>query len=54
VFHGVIRLAPKNRAGATTVPASQLIRRAMEVSPESMILISTSTPRRLRELVDGL
>lgn len=54
VFHGVIRYAEKGRAGGTRVPASRLLQEAVRAAPESLLLVSTSTPSRLRDLVSEL
>ena len=54
VFHGTIRYAPKDRAGATVTRVGQLVREAMRLAPGSIILVSTSTPRRLSELIEGI
>jgi aryl-alcohol dehydrogenase-like predicted oxidoreductase len=51
VFHGSIRVAEKSASGATVVPAARIIRQAADAAPDSIILISTSTPARLRALL---
>jgi hypothetical protein len=53
VFHGTIRYAEKSAGGAIVVPAAQLVREACRSAPNSIILVSTSTPRQLRELLAG-
>jgi aryl-alcohol dehydrogenase-like predicted oxidoreductase len=54
VFHGTIRYAAKDWTGATVVPASQMVREAIRCAPRSLVLVSISTPERLRELVAGI
>ena|GEM_PF-1331537 len=54
IFHGTIRYAEKDRTGATVVPASQLVREAIRQAPMSLVLVSLSTPSRLRDLVAGI
>jgi aryl-alcohol dehydrogenase-like predicted oxidoreductase len=54
IFHGVLRYAQTDRFGKTTVPAAELIRDARRLSPSSVLLVSASTPARLRELVRAL
>lgn len=51
IFHGVVRFAPKDRLGATIEPANLLLRRALSSAPSCIILVSASTPTRLRELL---
>jgi len=48
IFHGVIR-----HAEAETRPSS-LLRAAVEQSPGSILLVSASTPQRLRELLEEI
>jgi aryl-alcohol dehydrogenase-like predicted oxidoreductase len=54
VFHGVLRYAEKDRYGRTVVPITELIRTARGQSPNSVLLVSASTPSRLRELVQAV
>lgn len=53
IFHSVLRLAKKDRWGRTTTPATELVRAARQARPNSVILVSASTPERLREIVDA-
>ncbi len=47
VFHGVVRYAASNESPGAAVRA------AVEGAPGSVLLVSASTPRRLRELLEG-
>ncbi len=51
LFHGVLRYAPKDTTGRTTTPPAELIRTARAACPRAVLLVSASTPARLRELV---
>ena len=53
-FHGVLRYAEQNRFGRTEVPPAELIREARRACPDSVLLVSASTPDRLRELVRAI
>lgn len=54
LFHGVLRHAPKDRFGNSVVSAAELIRAARRASPNSVLVVSASTPARLRELVKAV
>lgn len=54
VFHGVIRYAGKGPTGKTLVPASRLLREAVSALPTDVMLVSASTPSRLRDLLSEL
>lgn len=51
IFHSVLRLAGKDRYGRTSTPVTELIRNARRQRPDSVLLVSASTPGRLREVV---
>jgi aryl-alcohol dehydrogenase-like predicted oxidoreductase len=51
IFHGVVRFAPARPSGATAVRVSSLVRTALEQAPNCVLLVSASTPARLRELL---
>lgn len=53
-FHGIIRSAQKTASGATLEPASSLVRKACEQRPDAVILVSTSSPARLRQLLSEI
>jgi len=50
-FHGIIRNAHKAATGATLEPAASLVRKACEQRPDAVLLVSTSSPARLRQLL---
>jgi aryl-alcohol dehydrogenase-like predicted oxidoreductase len=54
IFHGIIRFAPKGRSGVTAVRVSSLVRTAVEQAPNRILLVSASTPGRLRELLQEI
>ncbi|MFO0999962.1 MAG: aldo/keto reductase [Planctomycetaceae bacterium] len=54
LFHGVLRHAPKDRFGSPVVSPAELIRTARRASPNSVLVVSASTPARLRELVKAV
>jgi hypothetical protein len=54
VFHGTIQFAPKDRLGATLDPPGKIVAEALRAAPRSIILVSTSTPDHLRDLVRNL
>ncbi|MDZ4831582.1 MAG: aldo/keto reductase [Phycisphaerae bacterium] len=51
IFHGIVKQAEKTWSGATVVPPSQLLRNAAAAAPKSLLIVSASTPRRLRDLL---
>jgi aryl-alcohol dehydrogenase-like predicted oxidoreductase len=51
IYHGVLRYAEKDWRGQYIKTAGSMIADARMASPKSVILISASTPARLRELV---
>ena len=51
IFHGVIRYATGSKYSTTTKPANQLLLDATLQAPNSIILVSASTPRRLKDLL---
>ena len=54
VYHGVMRYAEQDRFGRTKVPVTELLQSARKASPDSVLLVSTSTPDRLRQLVRAI
>lgn len=54
LFHRVLRNAQQSLDGRTEVPAADLIRNAHLQRPESVLLVSASTPDRLKELADAV
>jgi aryl-alcohol dehydrogenase-like predicted oxidoreductase len=53
-FHGIIRNAQKTSSGVTFEPASTLVRTACDRRPDAVILVATSSPVRLRQLLSHL
>lgn len=53
VFHSILRYAQKDRYGRTTASIAELIRDARRQRPDSVLLVSASTPSRLREVVEA-
>jgi aryl-alcohol dehydrogenase-like predicted oxidoreductase len=51
IFHGVLRNAEQDRCGRTVQSVAQLIKTARVQAPNAVLLVSASTPVRLRELV---
>lgn len=51
IFHGVLRYADQDRMGRTTTPPGELIAQARRACPNALLLVSASTPERLRQLV---
>ncbi len=54
IFHGVLRFAEQVRARNSRFTPAELIRTAHHAAPDSIILVSASTPERLRELVEAV
>lgn len=54
IFHSVFRLAEKDRYGRTLRPVAELIQDARRQRPDSVLLVSASTPKRLREVVEAV
>lgn len=54
LFHGVLRHAPKDQFGRPLASAAELIRAARRATPNSVLIVSASTPDRLRELVKAV
>jgi aryl-alcohol dehydrogenase-like predicted oxidoreductase len=54
VFHGVVRSRSERGSGGAVESASSLLRAAVEQAPSSIILVSASTPDRLRDLLSEL
>lgn len=52
LFHGVLRNAQRDQLDRTITPVADLVRQALAARPETMILVSASTPSRLRSLVE--
>jgi hypothetical protein len=50
VWHGAVRTRQQGAAQATSRP-SDVVREVLEVSPDAILLVSASTPARLRELL---
>jgi aryl-alcohol dehydrogenase-like predicted oxidoreductase len=50
VWHGAIRWR-EAEAGGRRLPAGTVVRRVLDASPTSILLVSASTPARLRELL---
>lgn len=53
-FHGIIRNAYRKTSGATVEPASTLVRKACDQRPDAVILVSTSSPTKLRQLLSEI
>ncbi|QDU58477.1 aldo/keto reductase [Aeoliella mucimassa] len=54
IFHRVIRNAPQVACqNDGVVHATELIKRARSLSPNSLFLVAASTPKRLREMVEA-
>ena len=51
IFHGAIRYATENKCLTTTKHANQLLLDATIQAPKSIILVSASTPSRLKDLL---
>ena len=51
IFHGVIRYATESNYSKTTKPANQLLLGATMQAPNSIILVSASSPSRLKDLL---
>ena len=51
IFHGVIRCATESNYSKTTKPANQLLLDATMQAPNSIILVSASSPSRLKDLL---
>jgi aryl-alcohol dehydrogenase-like predicted oxidoreductase len=54
VFHGVLRYAERDSRGMLLHKPQELIAAALQAEPKALLLVSASTPARLRELVQGL
>jgi hypothetical protein len=54
IFHGVLRSAEQDRARDSCLTPAELIRAARRAAPDSVLLVSASTPERLRELVEAV
>jgi aryl-alcohol dehydrogenase-like predicted oxidoreductase len=54
IFHGIIRFAPQGRSRRDDARASSLVRTALELTPNCILLVSASTPGRLRELLQEI
>ncbi|MEQ8836367.1 MAG: aldo/keto reductase, partial [Lacipirellulaceae bacterium] len=54
LFHRVLRNSRQSLDGRTEVPAADLIRNAHLQRPDSVLLVSASTPDRLKELADAV
>ncbi len=52
-FHGVLRYASQDQLGRRAIPPAELIRNARRAAPNSVLLVSASTPERLRQLVEA-
>lgn len=53
IFHSVLRYADKDRYGRTITPVGELIQAARRQRPDAVLLVSASTPSRLREVVEA-
>ena len=51
VFHGVVRSAAAGPAGQIRPHPRELLFRATDAAPDALIIVSASTPARLRELL---
>lgn len=51
VYHGVLRYAQEDRVGKSKMPVEEFLRSAQRACPNSVFLVSASTPQRLRQLV---
>ena len=54
VFHGAVRYAAADRGVRVDTSPGAAVRDAVERAPRSVLLVSASTPGRLRELVEAL
>jgi hypothetical protein len=54
VFHGVLRFSSQDGGGELNLSAVERIRAARRAAPESVLLVSASTPDRLRQLVEAV
>lgn len=54
IFHGVLKNAQRDRYDRTILPAADLVRAARRQRPDSVLIVSASTPGRLRELVQAV
>jgi len=52
IFHGVLHYADQDRFGGVTIEPAELIGAARRAAPDSVLLVSASTPDRLRQLVE--
>ena len=53
IFHGVLRCAEQGRISGPAKSPAELIRAARRAAPDSVLLVSASTPDRLRQLVEA-
>ena len=53
IWHGVIRTQMQSASRSSRRP-STMLREALEASPHSIVLVSASTPGRLRQLLDEI
>lgn len=51
VYHSLLRLAEQDRYGRTKLPVAELVASARRQSPDTVLLVSASTPDRLRQVV---
>jgi aryl-alcohol dehydrogenase-like predicted oxidoreductase len=51
VWHGAVRTWQSSWASARSARPSAVVREVLEASPEAILLVSASTPERLRELL---
>lgn len=54
IFHSIFRFAEKDRHGRCVYPVTTLIREARRIRPDTVLLVSASTPQRLREVVEAV
>lgn len=54
MFHGVLRYAQRDSRGMLVRRPQDLIASALQAEPGALLLVSASTPARLRELIQGL
>ena len=51
IWHGAIRMAPRNSVGGRPAHPSAIVRDVLEDRRTSILVVSASTPQRLRELL---
>ncbi len=54
IWHGAIRLLSQSQSGMNTIPPSSIVRTVLEQSPDGILLVSVSSPARLKELLQEI